>query len=127
MELKCVILPSSLHLSHSLNRTFMELKSFLGCGTRVFGFVLIEPLWNWNLILLRSLRWILSLNRTFMELKLRKSPKNTCSIFPVLIEPLWNWNVSHKLALFGKTCCLNRTFMELKYAKALATQMRKVS
>ena len=56
----------------SINRTFMELKPESPQSSPAPSFVLIEPLWNWNMYLLTVQRSALSINRTFMELKLSK-------------------------------------------------------
>ena len=120
----------------SINRTFMELKQnahFIG----VFGvFVLIEPLWNWNvsvsnaerptsLVLIEPLwNWNTtkdgpslftssSINRTFMELKHRRMEAFQ-KFAEVLIEPLWNWNNDINVNVVIASG-INRTFMELKH------------
>ena len=61
-------------------------------------FVLIVPLWNWNISVL---------------------PQVTIDNV-VLIVPLWNWNT---IARDGKVLeiCFNRTFMELKSQKGLSS------
>ena len=70
----------------------MELKYGIYSRACVELLVLIEPLWNWNVLVgIRALDVIL-----------------------VLIEPLWNWNYID-IADDVKEECLNRTFMELKY------------
>ena len=74
--------------------------------------VLIEPLWNWNRKTEVSLRKTTGLNRTFMELKHEKINENK-KPWTVLIEPLWNWN-NCTMAFLPVSFCLNRTFMELK-------------
>ena len=49
MELKFAVLGSgNTKLFESSNRTFMELKYFLGKSLVVPIIVLIVPLWNWN-------------------------------------------------------------------------------
>ena len=55
-------------------------------------FVLIVPLWNWNVEAVVAFSLISGFNRTFMELKLF-------------------WNSAIDLSLSG----FNRTFMELKF------------
>ena len=77
------------------------------------GRVLIEPLWNWNY----WIDWSIvknqnCLNRTFMELKLRLDVEEAIRRL-VLIEPLWNWNYVGVPYIYG-AWGLNRTFMELK-------------
>ena len=75
----------------SSNRTFMELKLdwFYWCHVRLY--VLIVPLWNWNLV------------------------KNVFQYTPsrVLIVPLWNWN-NKSFDMPMPISRSNRTFMELK-------------
>ena len=76
----------------SLNRTFMELKRQLMLSSFCVLVVLIEPLWNWNLIGMDYVTDAQRLNRTFMELK-REKLTATERQMQVLIEPLWNWNM----------------------------------
>ena len=52
------------------NRTFMELKFHYRFDNETVGFVLIVPLWNWNMINNDANTAVISSNRTFMELKL---------------------------------------------------------
>ena len=112
MELKCRCLQSWATMVFRLNRTFMELKSNCYPNKGTAERVLIEPLWNWNLINAWCRDTDNCLNRTFMELKLEETewgkPHQT-----VLIEPLWNWNSGFTVLIWSASC-LNRTFMELK-------------
>ena len=112
----------------------MELKSLCTASSLVRFWVLIVPLWNWNISELIFLNIIFSSNRTFMELKLRCKHKQSDWTF-VLIVPLWNWNRRNQGAEVHQRKVLivplwnwnylgaphtmfvvssNRTFMELK-------------
>ena len=92
------------------------LKPCIGDGGTI---VLIEPLWNWNKKWWWKNRWWWkSLNRTFMELKLSRNTRWSDAA-EVLIEPLWNWNTV-PWSLYGFwNMSLNRTFMELKHENLL--------
>ena len=76
--------------------------------------VLIVPLWNWNFRSKSDIeRERLRSNRTFMELKSAILILKCITLLIVLIVPLWNWNFLLTLFL-GKGYSSNRTFMELK-------------
>ena len=51
------------------NRTFMELKYIDAILERLTKWVLIVPLWNWNLQKWKMAAFRACSNRTFMELK----------------------------------------------------------
>ena len=95
------------------NRTFMELKSYCQSVILCTFFVLIVPLWNWNVYTAEQMVEAISSNRTFMELKYV-----TFDFFSfgtlVLIVPLWNWNAGAPVNV-GALAGSNRTFMELKF------------
>ena len=76
----------------SSNRTFMELKFRWYWSIPLLRYVLIAPLWNWNV------RW-----RSLHSLR-----------HSVLIAPLWNWNRIVRVREEISSCS-NRTFMELKW------------
>ena len=54
--------------------------------------LLIEPLWNWNVVA-SACEWFgrWPFNRTIVELK-HNSIAHFRELIPLLIEPLWNWN-----------------------------------
>ena len=51
------------------NRTFMELKSQTPNAPQMQSYVLIVPLWNWNIDMSATYGYAPRFNRTFMELK----------------------------------------------------------
>ena len=79
--------------SRSFNRTSLELKPFWGvCQVKKQKKLLIEPVWNWNIIGLERPTYIeLAFNRTSLELKPCRV-RRICRRFHLLIEPVWNWN-----------------------------------
>ena len=92
MELKFVFLADEYEALSSSNRTFMELKFVMQVSVSQSLYVLIVPLWNWNMAL--SLTYFVNegSNRTFMELKYVSCKRK-----------------------FVKRLSSNRTFMELKF------------
>ena len=69
MELKLLYDGESVREVLCSNRTFMELKleEFMISGAAIY--VLIAPLWNWNILAAPAAGNIVGSNRTFMELK----------------------------------------------------------
>ena len=75
--------------------------------------VLIEPLWNWNVILMAVPFVFISINRTFMELKPFSCP--CCRwCFPCINRTFMELKLILNISTLMITLCINRTFMELK-------------
>ena len=108
------------------NRTFMELKLTWLINTKDNYFVLIVPLWNWNMLFGALLgKGTESSNRTFMELKFRKSIRIICCKL-VLIVPLWNWNYIflHYCPLKIAKCSLKWLNISLLQKKIVRNDLR---
>ena len=148
MELKFISTMLSLRLFLRSNRTFMKLKFSVCLLSSNILAVLIVPLWNWNVDLLRYgldpttvlivplwnwnfrsksdiERERLRSNRTFMELKSAILILKCITLLIVLIVPLWNWNFLLTLFL-GKGYSSNRTFMELKSLSDLVARTQRM-
>ena len=136
MELKHAYVCRDFRSERSFNRTSMELKHTSAIWQKCSRLLLIEPVWNWNLIshkgvsmdygafnrtsmelkLFWLMKWLgLSspFNRTSMELK-RSSAASFCISVILLIEPVWNWNRSMRNWVRIRHQTFNRTSMELK-------------
>ena len=78
------------------------------------GRLLIEPVWNWNMIRQLWITWISTFNRTSLELKPSSSVSKSSRV-SLLIEPVWNWNLSFAIFFPFLTFTFNRTSLELKH------------
>ena len=78
--------------SVAFNRTSLELKR-LRFGSTMYCpiFLLIEPVWNWNMNPILCVVGNRTFNRTSLELKLIHLLYNRHCL-NLLIEPVWNWN-----------------------------------
>ena len=92
VELKHCKVANVMFNMQSINCTVVELKLRLLYFRLEILFVLIVPLWNWNMLRSKvNLRMSKCINCTVVELKRVPCPFPTAPP-AVLIVPLWNWN-----------------------------------
>ena len=76
----------------TFNRTSMESKLLLSCAGFTVSRLLIEPVWNRNMISLIIYGQSPPFNRTSMESKQNTVSSFSNIAFLLLIEPVWNRN-----------------------------------
>ena len=98
----------------AFNRTTMELKHIQAAYNAGRWRLLIEPLWNWNHVMLRRAKRLCSLLiEPLWNWNGLHSPVPTPR-WRLLIEPLWNWNITLEHQRRMLVIAFNRTTMELK-------------
>ena len=140
VELKFFWIALFMSLALAFNRTNVELKLILDRKNGFYDFLLIVPMWNWNMpaklekvlviILLIVPMWNWNyfdsvdvhfvsdaFNRTNVELKLLPWLMMRLWLSSLLIVPMWNWNGRKALGWILQNGSFNRTNVELKYSR----------